>query len=457
MNYKKNKVCIIGQGFVGLPMAIAVANSKNTKGKIFYNVLGIEKNNSRGKFLKEQINEGNLPINCSDKKIYSMFNNTKNNNNYSISTDISQITESKIVIVSINFEINHKKKDPFYMLRNFFKEIGKIISKNTLLIIETTLPPGTCDQIIYPTLVDLFSKRGFSKNDIMLSYSYERIMPGYHYYDSVVNNNRVYSGINEKSRAACKYFLSKVINTKKFPLSLLNSNTECEFSKILENSYRATNIALIDEWTKYSRIAKIDIYNVLDAIKKRDTHNNIMRPGLGVGGYCLTKDPLFALASTKIIFKNKNNFPFIKLTMETNQNMPSTSINYIKEKIKLTKKTKILILGLSYREGVGDYRSSPSLVLYKKLKKYGAVIHANDPLVDINSINELKKNIIKQKEKISYYDAVILCTQHKEYKNFNLKMVRKKTVFIDLNNTIPNKIKKLFEKNKIKLFTLGKN
>jgi len=69
MNYKKNKVCIIGQGFVGLPMAIAVANSKNTKGKIFYNVLGIEKNNSRGKFLKEQINEGNLPINCSDKKI----------------------------------------------------------------------------------------------------------------------------------------------------------------------------------------------------------------------------------------------------------------------------------------------------------------------------------------------------------------------------------------------------
>ena len=84
--------------------------------------------------------------------------------------------------------------------------------------------------------------------------------------------------------------------------------------------------------------------------------------------------------------------------METNQNMPSTSINYIKEKIKLTKKTKILILGLSYREGVGDYRSSPSLVLYKKLKKYGAVIHANDPLVDINSINELKKNIIKFRE-----------------------------------------------------------
>ena len=457
MKNKKNKVCIIGQGFVGLPMAIAVANSKNKNGSNNFKVLGIEKNNSRGEYLKEQINQGTLPINCADKKIYSMFNNAKKNNNYMVSTDISNINDSKIVVVSINFEINHKKKNPFFLLKNFFKEIAKIISKNTLIIIETTLPPGTCDQIIYPTLVDTFSKRGFSKNDVMLSYSYERIMPGYNYYDSVVNNNRVFSGINQKSIIACKNFLAKVINVKKFPLSLLNSNTECEFSKILENSYRATNIALIDEWTKYSRIAKIDIYNVLDAIKKRDTHNNIMRPGLGVGGYCLTKDPFFALASVSKIFKYKNNFPFIRLTMKTNQDMPLTSLKYIKEKIKLIKRKKILILGLSYREGVGDYRSSPSIVLYKKLKKYADIIHANDPLVDVNSTIELKKYVVKQKEKLSYYDVIILCTKHKEYKKFNLKLVSKKTIFIDLNNSIPLKTRKLFKKNNIRLFVLGKN
>ena len=457
MKNKKNKVCIIGQGFVGLPMAIAVANSKNKNRSCNFNVLGIEKNNTRGKYLKKQINQGNLPINCADKKIYKMFNNTKNNNNYRVSTDISNIANSKIVVVSINFEINYKKKDPFSLLKNFFKEIAKIISKNSLIIIETTLPPGTCDQIIYPTLVDVFSKRGLVKNDVMLSYSYERIMPGYHYYDSIINNNRVYSGINEKSKTACRNFLSKVINVKKFPLSLLNSNTECEFSKILENSYRATNIALIDEWTKYSRIAKVDIYNILDVIKKRDTHNNIMRPGLGVGGYCLTKDPYFALASVTKIFKKKNNFPFIKLTMKTNQDMPLTSLDYIKEKIGLIKQKKILILGLSYREGVVDYRSSPSITLYKKLKKNAAVIHANDPLVDIESNQDLKKYVIKQKEKLNYYDVIILCTKHEEYKKFNLKLVSKKTVFIDLNNSIPNKTKKLFEKNNIKLFVLGKN
>ena len=457
MKSKKNKVCVIGQGFVGLPMAIAIANSKNENHSYHFNVLGIEKSNNRGEYLKKQINQGILPINCADKKIYSMFNNTKKNKNYIVSTDLSNIANSKIVVISINFEINYKKKDPFFPLKNFFKKIAKIISRNTLVIIETTLPPGTCDQIIYPTIVDAFLKRVLTKNDVMLSYSYERIMPGYHYYDSIINNNRVYSGIDQKSKNACKNFLSKVINIKKFPLFLLSSNTECEFSKILENSYRATNIALIDEWTKYSRIANVDIYNILDAIKKRDTHNNIMRPGLGVGGYCLTKDPLFALASVTKIFKNKNNFPFIKLTMRINQNMPFTSLNYIKEKIKFIQRKKILILGLSYREGIGDHRSSPSIFLYKKLRKYAAVVHANDPLVDVDSTSQIKKYVVKQKKKLNYYDVVILCTRHKKYKNFNFKLVSKKTIFIDLNNTIPLKTRKLFKKNNIRLFVLGKN
>lgn len=457
MKNRKKKICIIGQGFVGLPMAIAVANSQNKNGDYNFTVIGIEKNNSRGKSLKQQISQGRFPINCADKTIYKMFNKAIKKNNYNISTDYSNIANSKTIIVSINFEIDYKKKNPFILLKSFFEKIGEIISKNTLIIIETTLPPGTCDQIIYPSLVNVFLKRGLDKNDVMLSYSYERIMPGYHYYDSIVNNNRVYSGVNQKSKHACKNFLSKVINVKKFPLSLLNSNTECEFSKILENSYRATNIALIDEWTKYSRIANVDIYNILDVIKKRDTHKNIMKPGLGVGGYCLTKDPFFALTSVSKIFKGKINFPFIEQTMKTNRDMPLTSLKYIKEKIKSIEGKKILILGLSYREGIGDCRSSPSIILYRKLKKYTNIIHANDPLVDINLSNNLNKFIVKQKKKLNYYDIVILCTKHKEYNKFNLDLVSKKTIFIDLNNTIGLKTKKLFEKNDIKLFVLGKN
>lgn len=450
------KIAVIGQGFVGLPMAIAVANAKNNYGKYLFNVVGIEKNDLRGRFLKRSLNEGILPIKCNDSKLYQKFKLISKRKNYHLSTNLEEIKKCKIILVSINFEIDEKREKPFSELKKFFLKLAKTISKNTLIIVETTLPPGTCNEIIYPILKSNFLKRGFKKQDVLLSYSYERIMPGYNYYDSIVNNYRVFSGINEKSKKLCKNFLSQVINVKKFPLTLLSSNTECEFTKILENSYRAANIAFIDEWTKFSKIANVDIYNVISAIKKRDTHKNIMRPGLGVGGYCLTKDPLFAQTSAKKIFKNNTNFPFVKLTMKTNRNMPLTSIEYIKEKVGTLRNKKILILGLSYREGIGDYRSSPSLFLYKKLKKLGGKIFVDDPLVDVEKDKILQKKFVKKDASIKY-DIIIFCTPHHSFNNLNLKFISKKTLIFDLNNIISDKNRKKFKNLKLKLFTLGKN
>ena len=365
----RTKVCVIGQGFVGLPMSIVLSNSKNKVEKFNFEVIGIEKNNFRGRYLQKKINSGILPIKCEDKNIYKKFNQSLKNKNLYISTDLNDIKKSKIIIVSVAFDLKPKKNNSFNSLKNLFIDLAQKIEKKTLIIIETTLPPGTCDKIIYPLLVSETFKRGFSKNDVMLSYSYERIMPGYNYFDSIVNNYRVYSGINYQSKNKCRQFLKKIVNHKKYPLYELNSNTECEFSKILENSYRASNIAFIDEWTKYSRIAKVDLFNIITAIKKRKTHNNIMRPGLGVGGYCLTKDPSFAITSTKRIFKKSIIFPFVNLTMRTNNSMPMTSLDFIRDKVKTLKGKKVLILGLSYKEGVGDLRNSPSLILYRKLEK----------------------------------------------------------------------------------------
>ena len=110
--------------------------------------------------------------------------------------------------------------------------------------------------------------------------------------------------------------------------------------------------------------------------------------------------------------------------MKTNRNMPLTSINYIKEKIGTIKNKKILILGLSYREGIGDYRSSPSLFLAKKLKKFGGKIFANDPLVNIEENQELKK-IFKKEKKFNKYDVIIFCTPHRNYNNINFKLFKK--------------------------------
>ena len=118
-------------------------------------------------------------------------------------------------------------------------------------------------------------------------------MPRKNYLSSITSNYRCYSGYNNLSKHTCKKFLNSFINIKKYPLYELNTITKCEAAKILENSYRAINIAFIDEWTKYSSLMKINLMNIIQSIKMRPTHSNIMRPGLGVGGYCLTKNPLF--------------------------------------------------------------------------------------------------------------------------------------------------------------------
>ena len=448
----KQKVSVIGQGYVGIPISIAISNSKKVKFRVF----GVEKDNKAGQKLAQQINNGELPIKSEDKKIYKKFVNTRVKKNFSVTTDLNVIKNSNIIIISINFDFKIKNINSFKVLKKFFARIGSLIKKNTLIIVETTLPPGTTDKIIYPAILNETSKRGIKKDDVLLSYSYERVMPGEGYYDSVTNNFRVFSGINKKSKIRCKNFLSKIINIKKYPLTKLDSNTECEFSKILENSYRATNIAFIDEWTKYSKIADVNLYNVLAAIKKRDTHKNIMRPGLGVGGYCLTKDPTFAITSAKNIFNKKTDFPFVKLTMKTNKNMPNTSIEYIKKIIKNYKSKKILILGMSYREGIADFRDSPSIFLYNKLKKLGAKVEANDPNWFHGQEKNFKK-IIRQKNKLGYYDILIFCTPHKIYNKINLKNLSKSQIIIDLNNVISGKNFKNLSRKKMKIYTLGKN
>ena len=130
-------------------------------------------------------------------------------------------------------------------------------------------------------------------------------MPGENYYDSITNFWRVYSGINKESELKCRKFLESFINTKKYPLTKLQNTRSSETAKVLENTFRAVNIALIDEWTKFANETNIDLQDIIKAIRVRPTHTNIMLPGIGVGGYCLTKDPGFAQIALKEIFKKK--------------------------------------------------------------------------------------------------------------------------------------------------------
>ena len=244
-------------------------------------------------------------------------------------------------------------------------------------------------------------------------------MPGKNYLDSIVNFWRVYSGENDIAVNKCEDFLSKIINVKEFPLTRLSSTTASETAKVLENSYRATNIAFMDEWGNFSEKIGVDMFEILQAIRIRPTHSNIRQPGFGVGGYCLTKDPLFAPLSAKYLFKLDSKFPLSTQALKINREMPLHTFEIIREKFVILEGKKILLAGISYLQNVADTRFSPSEILYKKLISYGAEVICYDPL--IRYWEELDVKVIDHLSKCPNVDCIVFTVQHDEFKEINFK------------------------------------
>ena len=443
---KKFNISVIGLGFVGLPTACILANSKNKNNKNNFKVFGIDKNIEKVKHnIKDICKNKKL---SSDPKLNSLIKKVTKNNNFKLSNNLNPVKESDIILVSVGFDFaTGTKKKQFKDLENLFSEICFFIKKKSLVIIETTLPPGTCDNIIKPLMEKELKKRNINfQKDIFLGFSFERIMPGGSYLDSVINNHRCYSGMNKESKIKIKNFLKKFINYKKFSLDELPNLIDCETAKILENSYRALNIAFIDEWTKFAINKNINLNRIIDVIKKRKTHSNIMRPGLGVGAYCLTKDPDFINVSSSFFSKRKTRFPLVDNSLIINKNMPRTSIEFLNKKISNLKNKKILILGLAYKKDVADQRFSPSKTLIDYFIRKKIKFSTHDPF--INNINDFN---------FANFDLIILCVDHSLYKKINYKKFSKKPYYIDLNRVLSQKQVKWMTSRKFKLEILGGN
>tara|TARA_Y100000816_G_C26081930_1_gene570346 strand:- start:372 stop:1772 length:1401 start_codon:yes stop_codon:yes gene_type:complete len=456
---KNNKplICIQGLGFVGIAMMIAVASRFKNKENIF-NVIGVELNNPKGKKIVNDLNSGILPIKTTDKNLKKSFKNIVKKKNFFATTKNDYIQYADIIISDVNLDLKKNKKKIYVDFNNFnsaMKIVGKFMKENALIIVETTVPPGTSDKIAIPIINKERKKRGFNKN-LNFAFSYERVMPGNKYLDSIINFWRVYSGNSKESQIMCSNFFKKIINTKEFPMTKLSNLAACETSKILENSYRATNIAFIDEWSRFAENIGIDLYEVIDAIKIRPTHSNIMYPGLGVGGYCLTKDPLFAVISAKQIHKMKSlNFPLSEKSVEINHNMPNASVKILLKHLKSLKNKKILIMGLSYRSDTDDTRHSPSTEFAKKLLSKKALVYGHDPLV--SSWGNFEKFRIKSLNNIPQVDALVLAVKHKEYTKIDVtKLKNKSKIILDTNNILSTTQKKKISEKKFQYLSLGR-
>ena len=458
MKFKKNipLVCVQGMGVVGSAMSVAVA-SANNKSKALFNVVGLEQDTKNGNEIIKKINSGQFPFLTSDKKIKDLTIKANKRKNFFATTDISYLKKAKVIISSIGLDFFSKKNSSLNNFKDAMKDVAKFIDKDALFILESSVPPGTTEKIVLPIFKNEFKKRKIEIKKINIAYSYERVMPGSNYIDSVINYWRVYSAYNSNSKKLCKNFFTKVLNVKKYPLSFLESFTACELSKMLENTFRATNIALIDEWSRFAEKNNIDLYKIIDLIKMRPTHNNIMLPGFGVGGYCLTKDPLFGEIGSKKFFNLKKiSFPISKAAVKVNDKMPLAVFDEIKRKLKNLKNKNILILGATYKADIDDVRFSPTKILAKKLLKHNVKIHIYDQYV--KKWDEFEKNII---DKITYkkkYDVIVLAISSSYYRNINLINIsnKNKTLVIDANNVLNKRNLKKLRSQKIEIFSIGR-
>ena len=448
------KICVQGLGFVGCAMSVAIASSKNN-----LKVIGLERDNERGKSIVSKINKKIIPFKTTDSQLLNKFYSCVAKN-FEATVNNKVLEEVDVVISNINLDLIYKGKKPnvdFDNIKKIYKTIGKKVKKGTLIVLETTVPPGTRKNIILPILKKEFKKRSFDEKDLNYVYSYERVMPGKEYLNSIKNFWRVYSSNNSNADRKFKKLCSLFINLEEFPMTKLEDLRSAETAKILENSYRATNIAFIQEWTEFSESLKINLFPIIDAIRMRPTHNNLMKPGLGVGGYCLTKDPLFGKISLNEFLPNrsfKNNFEFSTKAVISNNKMPNFSYKCILKKISSLKNKKVLFFGVTYKSDVQDTRHSPATILAKKLSKKGAKIFFNDDLS--TEWNEIKNSKHFDSKKIVNFDIIIFNFETKISKAINFSSFQNfKGLIVDVSNSLSTLQQKQVKLLKIKHVFIG--
>jgi len=387
-------VVVMGVGFVGAVMAAIVADTVDKKtGKPSKFVIGMQRPSPRSYWKIPLLNRGVSPVKAEDPEVDPMIARCVRDKKTLIATytyDVLKLADVVVVDVQCDYlknELGNVRNGQTDMaaLEASLHEIAARIPPEALVLIETTVAPGTTEQVAYPIMKKVFKKRGI-KSDPLLAHSYERVMPGRNYVASIRDFWRVCSGTNEKAKMRVEKFLNEVLNTDMYPLTVMDRPIESETAKIVENSYRATILAFLDEWSLYAERNGVDLIKVIKAIKMRPTHSNLIFPGPGIGGYCLPKDGGLGVWAYKHILGFEDDiFKITPMAIDINDtrglHVGQLTRDALRNMGQPIAGAEIIILGAAYREDVGDTRYSGSEIVIRKLTEMGAEIKVHDPYV----------------------------------------------------------------------------
>lgn len=391
----KEIVVVMGVGFVGAVMAAIIADTVDRQtGQSSKFVIGCQRPSTRSYWKIPLLNRGQSPVRAEDPEVEPMIARCVLEKKTLVATYNSDCLKLADCVV-VDVQCDYTKKDLGNMrtgrvemsaLEATIKTIGEKIPAKCLVMIETTVAPGTTEFIAWPIMKKSFLARGI-ESEPLLAHSFERVMPGRQYVSSIRDFWRVCSGCNAVARERVEKFLGEVLNTEEYLLTVMDRPIESETTKIVENSYRATILAFLDEWSLFAERNGVDLIKVINAIKVRPTHDNIIFPGPGIGGYCLPKDgglgywaykhilgfedDIFKMTTMAIDINDTRGLHVAELTRDALRNMGRQIAG-----------ATVLLCGASYRQDVGDTRYSGSEIVVRKLTEMGAEMGVHDPYVE---------------------------------------------------------------------------
>jgi UDP-N-acetyl-D-glucosamine dehydrogenase len=372
-------VAVIGQGYVGLPLAIEISEAG-------LSVIGIDKNES----LVTELNLGNTVIeDIRNDQLKSVINSGK----YSASTDYSRIKDASVILICVPTPLLEHKPD-LTILLSAIKSLGAYIKEGDLVIIESTIEPGTTRNTIVPLLEQ---ESDLSREKFHVVFSPERIDPTNKNWN-LKNTPKLVAGLTKDATKLASSFYSRFVSI----IIECESIEVAEAAKLLENSFRLINISFINEVSIFCQKLNIDVNEVIKAASTKPYGFMPFYPSIGVGGHCIPVDPLYLANKAREIGAPTR---FIDLADQINQEMPGYFVGRAEEKIGGLKGKKVLVIGVSYKPNVADVRETPVEALILGLKNKGAQVSWHDDLV--KEWNGEKSVALSNK-----HDLAILATPH---------------------------------------------
>ena len=390
---RDKKIVVIGLGYVGLPLALL----SSKKG---FHTTGVDLDEKKIKLIQDRI----APF--FDETIQQELATTK----LEVSSDFASTASADIIIVCVPTPVDDRKMPDYSFVQGACEKIGPYLKKGQCVILESTVNPGVCEEIVIPT-IEAVSKLKVGK-DISVAHCPERINPGDKKWN-VSNIPRVVGGFDKKSLNLAAEFYCSIIDAEIKPMSSLK---EAEAVKIVENSFRNINIAFVNELAKSFARLNIDVVNVINGAATKPFAFMPHYPGCGIGGHCIPVDPYYLI---EYAFKtNGFKHDFLALACKTNESMQKYTADLVRDELAkrgvLINTARVAVLGLAYKKDIDDCRESPSFGIMTYLSKMGADVVSYDPHVLSRS------TAATLKEALTGTDAVLVSTDHEEFKSLSV-------------------------------------